>query len=321
MKKKTNMSIMAALKLAGNVKRETERDFSLIIIGSPDVGKGALKALVSFEATAEESGRIMLLDVPDGTDASAVMTGREPDLTLIMLEAGVATPAWVKPLTKYLIKNGFGFRVAVNKADLSPEGPADLSDRTAAELELPRPDVIAISLLKSFGIREHLLPALVSGMGQNKLSFGVSFPIFRDLIADRLIQSVSIQNTAFSLAGFIPGADMPVLVMNQLRLVFQLAALYGEDVGMERALDAVATFGAGILFRAAARELLDLLPGWGWIIKGGVSYGGTLALGKAARRYYETGRTVSANELVRNAGSLVRKYRAGRAADKPVTQG
>jgi uncharacterized protein (DUF697 family) len=36
-----------------------------------------------------------------------------------------------------------------------------------------------------------------------------------------------------------------------------------------------------------ARELLDFVPGPGWVLKGAVAYAGTRALGEAAIRYFE----------------------------------
>jgi uncharacterized protein (DUF697 family) len=49
----------------------------------------------------------------------------------------------------------------------------------------------------------------------------------------------------------------------------------------------LATVGAGFGFRAAAAELLDLVPVAGWAVKGAIAYAGTRALGEAAMRYFE----------------------------------
>jgi uncharacterized protein (DUF697 family) len=47
--------------------------------------------------------------------------------------------------------------------------------------------------------------------------------------------------------------------------------------------------GAGLGFRAVARQALTLVPGPGWAIKGGVAYAATLTLGQAAIAYFEGG--------------------------------
>ena len=53
----------------------------------------------------------------------------------------------------------------------------------------------------------------------------------------------------------------------------------------------VATVGAGLGLRTAARELLDFVPVAGWVVKGGVAYAGTRALGEAAILRLQQGAT------------------------------
>jgi uncharacterized protein (DUF697 family) len=63
--------------------------------------------------------------------------------------------------------------------------------------------------------------------------------------------------------------------------------VYGHDVDKRRAVELIGVLGAGFGLRTVARELLDFVPGPGWILKGAVSYTGTRALGEAAIRYFE----------------------------------
>jgi uncharacterized protein (DUF697 family) len=55
----------------------------------------------------------------------------------------------------------------------------------------------------------------------------------------------------------------------------------------ERLPEILATVGAGLGLRTVARELLDFIPVAGWLVKGGVAYAGTRALGEAAVRRLE----------------------------------
>jgi uncharacterized protein (DUF697 family) len=67
--------------------------------------------------------------------------------------------------------------------------------------------------------------------------------------------------------------------------VLRLEQASGLDPDVrERAPEILAALGAGLGFRAVARELLDLLPVAGWAIKGAVAYAGTRALGEATIR-------------------------------------
>jgi len=87
-------------------------------------------------------------------------------------------------------------------------------------------------------------------------------------------------------AVFIPGVDLPLLTMNQVRLVLRIALAHGQTIDNQRAFELLGVVGAGFGFRAVARELLDLVPVAGWAVKAAVAYTGTKAVGEAAVRYF-----------------------------------
>ncbi len=78
------------------------------------------------------------------------------------------------------------------------------------------------------------------------------------------------------------------MTLNQLRLVFRLAAAHGVELDQSRLPEVLTTIGAGLGFRAVARQLLGVVPVAGWAVKGGIAYAGTRAVGEAARRYFAT---------------------------------
>ena len=88
-------------------------------------------------------------------------------------------------------------------------------------------------------------------------------------------------------AVFIPGADFPVLTLNQLRLVLRIGLAYGVEIDAQRWPEILSVIVSGIGFRAIARQLLGSVPFAGWAVKGGVAYAGTRAVGEAAVRYFE----------------------------------
>ena len=114
-------------------------------------------------------------------------------------------------------------------------------------------------------------------------------PALRDASVEHTIKKFSRQNGILGAAIFIPGADLPALTLNQIRMVFRIAAAYGEQIDRDRAFEILAVIGAGLGFRAVAREALGFIPGVGWAIKGGIAYAGTRALGTAAAAYFEAG--------------------------------
>jgi uncharacterized protein (DUF697 family) len=114
-------------------------------------------------------------------------------------------------------------------------------------------------------------------------------PVLREAVVDAIVRRFARQNGVLGVVIFIPGADFPVLTLNQLRMVFRIAAAHGEQIDRERIPELLAVVGAGLGFRTVAREALGFVPGLGWAIKGGIAYVGTKALGKAATAYFEQG--------------------------------
>ena len=112
-------------------------------------------------------------------------------------------------------------------------------------------------------------------------------PVLRRGVADALIAKVARQNAILGAAVFIPGADYPVLTINQLRLVLRLAAAYGQEIDAERVPEILGVVAGGLGLRAVARQALGLVPVAGWALKGGIAYAGTRAVGEAAVRYFE----------------------------------
>jgi uncharacterized protein (DUF697 family) len=127
-------------------------------------------------------------------------------------------------------------------------------------------------------------------------------PVLRKHVVEHTIRRFSRQNGILGVAIFIPGADMPALTLNQIRMLFHIAAAYGEQIDRERALEILAVVGAGFGFRAVAREALGFIPGIGWAVKGGIAYIGTQALGRAVAAYFDAG----GQKLVKEAVGSVR---------------
>ena len=111
-------------------------------------------------------------------------------------------------------------------------------------------------------------------------------PALRDAVCERLIARFSKQAGIVGAAVFVPGADLPVLTLNQLRLVLRIGAAHGVEVDSQRLPEILAVIGSGLAFRALARQALGFVPLAGWALKGAIAYAGTRALGEAAVRYF-----------------------------------
>jgi uncharacterized protein (DUF697 family) len=116
-------------------------------------------------------------------------------------------------------------------------------------------------------------------------------PALRPAVVEEIVKKFSLQNGVLGVAIFIPGADFPVLTLNQIRMVLRIAAAHGEELDRERAVEILTVVAAGLGFRTVARQLVGLVPGLGWAVKGGVAYAATRALGEAAAAYFAAGGT------------------------------
>jgi len=134
---------------------------------------------------------------------------------------------------------------------------------------------------------DEIAAAVARRLGEDGTSLAARLPVLRAAVCDHLVASFARRNGLIGAAVFVPGVDMPLLTLNQIRLVLRIALAYGEDVDNRRALELLGVVGAGLGFRAVARELLDFVPVAGWALKGAIAYGGTRAVGEAAVRYFE----------------------------------
>ena len=133
---------------------------------------------------------------------------------------------------------------------------------------------------------EEIAAAVAARLGEAGTGLAARLPVLREPLCRELIESFSRKNGLAAVAIFIPGADFPVLTLNQLRLVLRLGAAHGVDIDQQRLPEVLATVAAGFGLRAVARQVLGAIPVAGWLVKGGIAYAGTRALGEAAHRYF-----------------------------------
>ena len=116
---------------------------------------------------------------------------------------------------------------------------------------------------------DEIAVAIARRLGEDSTALAARLPVLRGPVCDELILAFSKRNAFIAAAVFIPGVDMPLLTLNQVRLVLRIGLAYGQEVDRTRAVELLGVVGAGFGFRAVARELLDVVPFAGWAVKGG----------------------------------------------------
>jgi uncharacterized protein (DUF697 family) len=147
-------------------------------------------------------------------------------------------------------------------------------------------DVVGACVGEPFPL-ETIARAIAARLGEDGAPLAGRVPLLREAVSEQLVASFARKNAVLAAAVWIPGADLPVLTLNELRLVLRLSQVYGAGGGRELLPELTATLGAGFGLRTVARELLDVIPVAGWALKGAVAYGGTRTLGEAAKRRFE----------------------------------
>ena len=161
----------------------------------------------------------------------------------------------------------------------------------------PLPDDALISLPAGQPLDEDIKGSLADSIGSwiidhdhsKRLAFSLAYPFVRRPLAKDAIAATSAQNAGIGVLVFIPGADMPAMTLNQIKMVLQIAAAYGEPLDANRLKEVVPVLAAAFLCRGIGRKLAGFIPALGFVVKGGMGYFGTYAIGQAALTYFEQG--------------------------------
>jgi uncharacterized protein (DUF697 family) len=154
-------------------------------------------------------------------------------------------------------------------------------------------DTELVTLERGASLPVDEISKLLAGvLGADGVHLAARLPVLRGAVIDELIGSCARRNSVIAAAVFVPGADLPVLALNELRLVLRVALANGDAVGVARAPEVVGVLLAGFGARRIARALCGSLPLAGFALKGAVAYGATVAIGEAARTRFSLERSV-----------------------------
>jgi uncharacterized protein (DUF697 family) len=142
--------------------------------------------------------------------------------------------------------------------------------------------------------------------GDHVVALGRRYPAIRGAAAHRVVYRSAGENALIGFVFFTPGADMPAMTLNQVKMVLSIASVYGEEINRERLVELAGIVGLGFGLRAIARSLVRSAPEIGWVTKAVTGYAATLALGLGAMWYFEKGAPASTSRVVALASSLRR---------------
>ncbi len=234
--------------------------------------------------------------------------------------------------------------------DLGPSGPADIKPYVAHYAAWDQAPSGSLRLdADPLTANETLLAETLAGIVVNqpdlRLALARHVPAFRPAVVATLIREASLDNAKIALVSSLPGVlpftsfllpatalgDMLILTKNQVMLLLKIAAAYGKEIDLRaRTRELLPVVGSAFGWRAAARELIGLVPGGiGMLVKGCIAYAGTYTVGKAAAVYYSTGQTLTTPRLkqlykdaYKDAAARVRpllpRRKSKKTVDKPA---
>lgn len=294
-------------------------------INVPDL----LRSSSKINAEREQPLRIVLVVEPDAPDEliDVVRDRFRPNtanarLQIEVAESGVHIP--LRDTSDAVIavvgsgRSGIAATLADARDRAIPALAVGLADtvRDVAEFAA-HPYVDTVAALDAERVIDAEVSAwLVERLSGKRLALAHNFPFMRKAVAEEAVKATALQNALIGTVVIIPGADMPLMTLNQAKMLLQIAAAYGQRLGTERVKELAAVVGGGFAMRAVARQLLVFVPGFGWAVKGAIAYGGTIAMGKAAVSYFEEGFDLSeiAGKLVEVRDAAVERIRRDKHA-------
>lgn len=158
-------------------------------------------------------------------------------------------------------------------------------------------------------VDKQVVPVILQLVPDRKLSLARNYPLFREAVANDVINETSVANASYSfstgLAEIVPVLDIPfnvadmiILTKAQAFMIYRLGLIFGLSTRWQDHLAAFgSTIGFGFVWRTIARQLVGLVPGVGILPKVAIAYAGTYAMGRGALEWYHTGRKVNPSDI------------------------
>lgn len=276
------MSILSKYKKIKDVTRilttvrgEAAQKVSIAILAEPQVEAEILSIL-----QVDTSNRVIYgaSNLPDNRDRQARL--RSADLAIVVISPGIS-----KEDLEHTVK-----QAKLARSKLVIVAGREVSDWLAENLanvfRVSGEDVLFTPVSDRDAVRSVLVPRIVNKINGKQIALAASVPVFKEEVASRVITKTARENAVIGVAVFIPGADMPLLTINQIRMILRLSAVYNQELSSERLYEVLAVVGGGFAFRELAKQVLGVIPVAGWAAKGAIAYGGTIAMGELAKKYF-----------------------------------
>ena len=264
--------IAAAQDLGGADKKSVRVDIC-IDATAPQAAADAVRRLFTpvsdrGRVHIEEFGEVAYQVAPDA-GLLVIVAGRSDALSRTVAQAVVTD----KP-------------VVVCAAD--SKGVYERSQRTSFPLEPT--DIVDMDAVHNYAAFEKSLAAwIVDNDGCDQLALAANFAFLRRPLAVDCRQRTALECGVVAAVPLIPGADMPVLIALQGKMILQIAAAFGRPISTDTIVEVAVTLPTAFGARTLARSLCKRFPHLAWVMRGLTAYGITSALGAALTEFFARG--------------------------------
>jgi uncharacterized protein (DUF697 family) len=289
------------LKAVAEVRKHTPTTARLCLVGPAGLLGDAARMLSAGADDAHDGGVSRALDVLDRADFPTRPEALSRWSVVVFLEDAQAA-----------IRPELGPTLAYCRAAHLPAIVAAVRDTEAVAID--RHAWLALAGLsgKEFVLHTRGTPAAKSALarriaavaGHGGFALAAALPALRAAVIDHTIQATARQNALVGAVIILPGADMPVMTMNQLKMVLRIGAAYGYRSDLQRTVEMLGVIASGLGMRALARRAVEYVPGLGWAMKASFGYVGTEAIGRSAVAYFENGAPLTASRFPRLSSQL-----------------
>jgi uncharacterized protein (DUF697 family) len=289
------------LKAVADVRKHTPATARLCLVGSSDLLADAARMLSAGADDAADGGVSRALDVLGRGDFPIRPEALSRWSVVVFLEDAQAA-----------VRPELGPTIAFCRAARLPAVVAAVRDTAAVSFDRHAWIALAGLSSKEFVAHTRGTPAAKSALarriaalaGQGGFALAAALPALRAAVIEHTIQATARQNALVGAVIILPGADMPVMTMNQLKMVLRIGAAYGYRADLQRTVEMLGVIASGLGMRALARRAVEYVPGLGWAMKASFGYVGTEAIGRSAVAYFENGAPLTASRFPRLSSQL-----------------
>jgi len=294
-------NVRKILKAVADVRRHTPANARICLVGPPDLLADVARMLSAGADDTVAGGVSRALDVLGRADMPTRPEALSRWSVIVFLEDAQAP-----------VRPELGPTIAFCRAAELPAIVVAMRDTEAVAVD--RHAWIALAGLSSRELVIHArgTPAARSALarriaqvaGHGGFALAAALPALRAAVIDHAIEATARQNALVGAVIILPGADMPVMTMNQLKMVLRIGAAYGYRSDLQRTVEVLGVIASGLGMRTLARRAVEYVPGLGWAMNAGFGYVGTEAIGRSAVAYFESGAPLTASRFPRLSSQL-----------------